>query len=138
MGALREIIAHFGGEFDHEELEHGAKSLEHVVEKVKDLAGALGAGLMIHEIKEFIFGLTEQAEALMQQADAFGMSTKEMQEWQGAANIAGVKTEYLDTAFKILARNVGKGGPAAAALAKLGVATKDASGEIRPVGDLFE
>jgi len=139
MSALRELLAHFGVEVDTKQVEHAHEGIEGLIGKLQKLAGVLAGAFVAKEAFEFVHALTEQAEALEQQAEAFGLSTTEMQQWQGAANIAGVKTEYLDNAFKIMAKNVGKGtGPAVEQLAKLGVKVKDAEGNVRPLGDLFE
>lgn len=138
MSALREILAHFSFEVDDKKVHEAGEGIEGMIEKVKGLAVAAGAAFMVKEIFEFAHGMAEAAIEVEHSAAAFGLSTTEMQEWQLAAKASGVSTETLDTSFKMLAKSVGGGvGPGVQALAKLGVQVKDASGQIRPMSDLF-
>ena len=137
--ALREIIAKFGIEVDTKELHEAGEGVEGMIEKLKKFAGAAAAAFMVKEVFEFATSMAEAAIEVEHSAAAFGLSTKEMQEWQLAAKISGVEVSTLDTSFKMLAKNVGKGvGPGVDALAKLGVKVKDASGQVRPMSALFE
>ncbi len=139
MSALREILAHFSVNVDTHELKEAGSLIGEGVESLKKFGEAAMDAFAVKELAEFIFGLTEQAEAIKRNADAFGLSTKEMQEWQGAAHLADVSAEDFAASFKIMAKNVGAGtGPAVEAIEKLGVKVKDAGGNVRPLGDLFE
>ncbi len=139
MSALREILAHFSFEVDDKKLHEAGEGIEGMIEKVKTFAAAAAAAFMIKEVFEFAHGMAEAAIEVEHSAAAFGLSTTEMQQWQLAAKASGVSSETLDTSFKMLAKNVGTGmGPGVEALAKLGVNVKDASGNVRPMGDLFE
>lgn len=139
MSALREILAHFSIEADDKELHEAAEGVDGLIEKLKHLGEAVAVAFMAKELFEFASGMAEAAIEVEHSAQAFGLSTTEMQQWQLAAKASGVSTESLDTGFKMLAKNVGAGaGPGVDALRKLGVTVKDASGQVRPMGDLFE
>lgn len=134
MSALREIIARFGISFDTAELKKGNTALENTIGAVKNFAGALGTGLALHAIGEFIIGLTEEADALAKQSAVLGLSLADMQSWNYAAAMQGVSAEALAASLAKLSG----GKYDAASLAKLGVTAKKSGGEMKTSGELLE
>lgn len=67
------------------------------------MLGLVGAGV----IGEFVKSNLESATALVKQADAIGISTDTLQEYQYVAKVSGVSTETLNTALTKFAKNVG-------------------------------
>ncbi len=136
-GALREIIASFGVEVDAHSLHEADEGIEGMIGKLKQFATVIGGALVIGEIKEFVFGLAEQAEAISKQSKLLGMGTTELQTWQGAAQIAGSSAEALSGAFRMMGKSIGDGsGAGAAKLKAWGVALKE-NGQNRSQGDIF-
>ncbi len=132
MSALREIIASFGVSFDAGELDKGNKKVEAGISLVGKLAGAVGAYLALGHVKHFVEGLFESADALNKQARVMGMSLGELQKWNYAADLAGVSADQLRGTFAKLA-----GGKGSKGLAALGIATKNANGELRPTPEIL-
>lgn len=100
MSALREIIAKFGISFDDAELKKGMESIKGGIKLLKGFAGALGVGLSLGAIKDFVVGITEQAVALDKQARYLRIGVEELQRWQQAAQIAGASSEALNGALE--------------------------------------
>jgi hypothetical protein len=141
MSALREILAKFSIDVDDKALAGANEKLEHGVNMLGNFAGALGIGMAVHAIKEFVVGLTEEAIAVSRQATAIGMSAAEMQSWQYAAKLSGVSSEALTAAMGRLQRAAAAagtgGGAQAAVFKKLGVSVKDTDGHLRTGGEVF-
>jgi len=82
------------------------------------------------------------ADRLLDLSDITGMTTDAIQEWQYVAKIAGVSTEAVTNAAEGLVRrlkDVGEeGSPAVKVLQGLGIASKDANGQIRNAGDIVD
>ena len=82
------------------------------------------------------------ADRLLDLADITGMTTDAIQEWQYVAKIAGVSTETVTNATEGLVRrlkDVGEeGNPAVEVLQGLGIASKDATGQIRNAGTIVD
>lgn len=133
MSVLREVIARFGVGFDTKELKDGNAAIVDGLGKLKDFAGALGGALALGAIKNFIGGLVEEADALNDQADALGLSTTELQAWSYAAELGGSSAEKLLAGIKRLQTGVSDKG-----LKELGIKTKEATGELRPMQDVVE
>ncbi len=135
MSAFREIFAHFGIEVDTEELKKGKSEVESFVETLKGVGEKVMAAFAVEKVKEFVFGMAEAAEKLELNAQALGISTGALQEWQFAASMSEVSAGQLTAAFMRLEKG-GKGG--AAGLASLGLSAKDAAGKSKPVTDLMD
>lgn len=133
MSALREVLAKFGISFDDKELRKGNAAITDGIDKVKAFAGAIGGALALGAIKDFIFHLVEEADALNDQAEALGLSTKELQEWSYAADLGGSNADALVAAFKRIGA-----GASAKGLQELGIKTTDAANEARIATDVFE
>lgn len=134
MSALREIIASFGVSVDDKELSKGHDKVESFVGKLREMGEVVVAAFAVEKVKEFVFGLTEEADALKKRSEALGMSVQGLQEWRYAAALSNVSAEALEKTFAKLS-----GGKFdAKGMAALGVKTKEANGEIRPTEDILE
>jgi hypothetical protein len=83
----------------------------------------------------------EYADGLMDLRDITGLSTDSLQEYENVARVAGVSFDGLTGTISKLTNQIpeiAKGtGPAAEAMAKLGVNVFDASGQVRDMNELF-
>jgi hypothetical protein len=112
-----------------EESASSLKSLEAMGEKVgetfKDLGKELLAGFGAEQIVEKIKGAVESMEQLALSAQKVGVSAKDLQELNVAANLTGTNAEGLNKALVILSKNMadlsGKAGPATKYLRDLGI-----------------
>jgi hypothetical protein len=132
--ALRDIFAHFGVDFDDKALKAGNSAITSAVEGLKGLAIATGGALMLGAIKNFVSDLTGEIAELDDQSRALGVSTQGLQEWQYAAKMSGAEAGELNAGLKKLSVAVEKGAPE---FKKLGIQTKDASGNARPLLDVM-
>jgi hypothetical protein len=126
-GALREILASFGFEIDHKELEKGEKHVHSFTAILGELGETVAAAFAVEKIVEFTHELLEEADALAKQSIALSVSASQLQGWQFAAKLSGSSAEEFNSAFTKFNKNVaeaGKGaGPAADALKALGITT---------------
>lgn len=80
------------------------------------------------------------ADALFDLEQQTGLTTDELQQWRAVAVHAGVGADTVADAVKRMSLRFGDSGPAAAevhaGLAALGVASRTATGELRPMGDV--
>jgi len=140
-GALREILAKFGFDVDTSKLDAAKTKTDGVVGGLKALAATIAGTALINGIRGFVSDLAEQAEQLRLTSQQLGISTEDLQRWQGAAKLAGVSNEGLSTGFKFLQKNAAEaataGGDAAAEFKKLGVNIKDSNGQIKPTSQLM-
>jgi hypothetical protein len=101
--------------------EMGAK----VGETFKDLGKELLAGFGAEQIVERIKGAVESMEQLALSAQKVGVSAKDLQQLNVAANLTGTNAESLNKALVILSKNMadlsGKAGPATKYLRDLGI-----------------
>lgn len=137
MGALREIAAHFGVEFDGKALEQGESVIEGFVGKLKGVATTVAAGFAVEKIFEFTVGLTETADALAKQSRVLGISMGELQEWGYIADLAGVKASQITGAITKL-NMAGSNKKVSAGIRELGIDMKDSGGNAKPAAKLFE
>lgn len=96
-----------------------------------------------------IAGLTALADEAREAADQvdklagkLGLSTTALQQYQFAANLAGIEQGEFDAAMRAFARNVGQAaigtGEAKSSLQALGVSLRDSEGRARSLEDVFE
>lgn len=71
------------------------------------LAGLAGAGLALRGFEQLSRGALDAAGALTDAARAAGISTDALQEYRGAAKLAGIEQATLDTAVQTFTRNLG-------------------------------
>lgn len=104
--------------------------------KVSGPIAALGGGLVALQKKT-----ADYADNVLDMADATGISTDSLQEFEHVARSVGVPTDTLTRAFSSMARRmsqVEKGsGPMAEAFEQLGVQARDANGEMRAGDDVI-
>lgn len=141
--ALREILAKFGIEFDTADAEKAEGAIEGLLSGVKKLAGELAGTAIAGGLVAMTREVANQADALYDQAEALGVSLRELQEWRWIGKAAGVEAGELNGALTkftqtVLAAADSAKGPAAAAFKALGVSVKDASGELGRPLDLIE
>src|SRR6478735_5505161 len=123
-GALREVLAIFGTEFDDKGIKDGEKGIAGLKNTLVEFGGILAGAFAVHKIVDFGKEILEQADTLAKQSQALSVSTQELQGWQWAAKLSGSSAEEFTAAFTKFNRNVaaaGAGtGPAAAAFKTLG------------------
>lgn len=82
------------------------------------------------------------ADRLLDLQDITGMSAKKLQEFQHVATVAGVNTEAVSNAVENLTRRLkgldSEGAKSSETLARLGIKTHDAAGNIRNAGEITE
>ena len=142
-GALREVLAVFGVEFDDSGLKKGNKGVDGLIGKLGGLAEKVAAAFAVHEIVDFTREILEQADVLAKQSSALGVSAEELQGWQHAAALSGSSAEEFSAAFVKFTKNVAEAGdeaagPAAQAFKALGVSVKDSSGKLGEPIDLLD
>lgn len=139
--ALREVLTHFQVEVDDTQLEKFEGGLGHLLEKVKSVGERMLAYLAIREVGEFFKGAIEAGAHLADMSERLGVSTKELQQFQYAAGLAGVDAEAAAHSFQTMNRMVGAaaegGGEGAKKFTDMGIQLKGADGKIRPVMDLL-
>jgi hypothetical protein len=140
-GALRALLVSFGFEIDTTELKRGEKEAESFASKLKEMAKLAVEAFALEKVKEFVEGQIEAGAQLKVTAERLGTTTDELQAMRLAAGEAGVSVEAMDTSLRFLNRNIGKAasgsGEQAQTFAKLGIALKDAQGNVRPTTDIM-
>jgi len=142
VAALRELLVQFTTAFDTTALENGERKVESVTGKLRQLGTALVSALAVSKIKDFVFGLADQADALRDQSRMLGMGIDDLQAWQHAAEKSGVAAEEFTASFVKFQRNIAEAaegtGPAAEAFKALGVQVKDGAGRFVESGILLD
>ncbi len=134
--ALRDILAHFGINVETDELEKGDSLVDKFQDKLVEVGKWVAGAFAINALKDFASELIATADSIGETSDRIGISTQALQEWEYAAKLSGIESDKLRSSIVKLGAGLGKG-TADKALKKLGVATKDANGELRGVGDVF-
>ena len=139
--ALREIVAHFGVDFETKELAKGDNLISGMVGKLKGFAVGLAGAFAVDKVVDFTNSLLHQADAIGDTSEQIGVSTRQLQEWGYIAKLNGAEAEDYTAAVRRLGAQLaeastGKG--SAQTFKRLGVSLKDARGELRPTGDVFE
>ncbi len=143
--ALREILAHFGFTIDRAGLDaagRGVERVKHATEGagaslnhfVEGLRGAV-AGVAAGAFAELTTQIAEQAAALQDTSEQTGLATDELQAWTLQAQLGGASAQDfvigLRKVSKELATGVDESGQQSKLFQHLGIATKDAHGEVR-------
>jgi hypothetical protein len=140
MGALRELLAFFKVDVDTKELEKGESAIEAFKGTLKEAAEVVAEAFAVDKIKEFVEAQIGAGAQLKRTAEQLGTETDELQALQLAAGEAGVSVDAMTAGLRFLNRNLGEaaqGGEKALVFKKLGIAVKDANGQIRPAGDVM-
>jgi hypothetical protein len=139
-GALREIAASFGITWEGSALERGVQSVEKAKGSLLVLGGFLAS--TAYALTRFATGFENDAGRLQDTANSLGLTTTQLQELQGAAVRAGLRTEQFGAAmqrFQQSAEAAAQGtGAQAEAFHKLGIKVKDGHGGIRSTNDLMD
>ncbi len=142
MGSLREILAAFTINVDKRGLEDGQKSVAGFIGTLKNAGTAIGLAFGVTKIKSFIDGQIAAAAALRRSSTTIGIGTQALQQFQLAAELAGVEGDSMTTALRFLNRNLSEAAHGSAEVSKqfasVGIATRDGSGQIRSAGDVLE
>jgi uncharacterized protein YbaA (DUF1428 family) len=117
------------------------ESARSFTETLKTGLEALGLDLTISAFKEMVTQTVESAASFGLLAEKTGISAKELSGFDYAAQQMGVSTDSLQTGLKLLSKNLVDASTgvrlSADAFKSIGVSTKDASGNIRPMGDVL-
>lgn len=149
--ALREILAHFGFDFDGGKADEADKKIKKVKgsaeETTRGVVGlqnafqALLAVGILRSVAGWVEGLADQGEALAQVSEATGLSTHDLQVWQFGAKKAGQDAEIFTIALRRLSAAAAGGadetGSQSKVFAKLGIQTKDATGHVKDLSVLL-
>lgn len=104
------------------------------------ILGALSAGALI--LKDSIASSVEYASSVDDVSKALGIGAESLQEFRYAAQLSGSSAQEMDNALSILNRNLanvaaGSNKNLADLLKHLGIATKDANGNLRTTADIL-
>lgn len=150
--ALREIIARFGIQFDGRPLDQGNRkidvtkdrlsTLEPLAKRVTSALGALGIAVggaaIVRQMSQFVAETIRIGDELDKTSRRLGISTQDLQAFSHAANLSGVSAEHARVGVATLNRQLyaanSRGGEAAEAFQRIGVAFNDAEGAVRPMG----
>lgn len=149
--ALREILVHFGFDFDGAAADAADKKVKKVktsadesARGVDALQGAWQALLavgVLRGVQSWVDGITNQAEALGQLSEITGLSTHDLQVWRFGAAKAGQDAEVFTLALRKLsaaaAGGVDETGSQSKVFEKLGIKTKDAQGKVKSLAELL-
>jgi hypothetical protein len=127
--ALREILASFGYEIDHAELNKGEAGVGHMIESLRHLGRSVGEAFAAYEVKEFVEKTIEGALQLNHAAIIAGTTAEKLQSLQFAAEASEVPVDALSMGLMRLQRSMFASGAGAqgagAAYAKLGLDQKE-------------
>lgn len=135
MDPLRELLAEFGFEFDTASALAAASSIEEVVSAASAFGAELLTGGVVAAAAYWVTTMAEVGAELDDVSQRLQMSATEVTEWHHAAQLSGVAASELDRAILATARAAATGG---AALRAIGVETRDAGGQARTTGQIFE
>lgn len=136
MSALREIFARFGVTFDTRPLEQGDRATSGLTESLRDLGGLLAGGIVATGLRSFVESSAEAANTLDRYSRTLGITTRELQAWGAAAHTVGRELDDVVDAMSTVQERARdavqdpKSDPALQ-LRLLGVAARDASGELK-------
>ena len=139
-GALREIAARFGIEFDDKALTKGVQSIGGAIDRLREFGQLLAANELVSRVREFADQFEEQAGRIEDTADTLGLSTTEMQALGYAAEQGGITAEQATAAWATLNRNIAGAAAGsktqAEAFRALGVSVKNSDGSTRSLLDV--
>lgn len=139
-GALREIAARFGIEFDDEELSKGVQSIGGAIDRLKEFGQLLAANEFVQRVREFANQFEEQAGRIDDTSQTLGLTAAEFQALGYAAEQGGLNAEQATASWATLNRNLAaaaQGSKAqAGAFSALGVSLKNADGTTRSMRDV--
>lgn len=141
MSALRSILALFQIKVDDKELKRGDKAVDSFGDKLSNFAKVAAGAFAVTKLKDFVVGAIEAGDALGDTADKLGISADELQKWQYAGKLTAASAEDVAQGLKFLNKNMGEASlgnkEAVETFQKLGLHTKDAAGNARPLTDVM-
>lgn len=142
MAALREILVAFGVTVDTKPLDAANQKTDDFKDKIGKVAGAVAAAFAVDKISDFVFSMVSAADAVGDQAARLNLSSQALEQWTYQAKFADLEASELNGVFDKLARTSVAAGDASSDQAKklkdLGVEVKDANGNFKDTGTLFE
>ncbi len=105
------------------------------LDTMRNAAAGVMAAFAGSAITSWVQGAIDGADALNDLAQQTGVAVKRMSEYRYAAQQSGTSMETLSTGFKALAKNIIDND---GALKQIGVATRDASGNLRSVDQVLD
>lgn len=109
---------------------------------MKRLAGAFAGAFAVRAIVQFGSESLALADSIGKTADSIGVSTTFLQQYQFAAQQAGIETEQFNKALRFFSKGVGEAdmgtGLAKQAFENMGISIKDASGQTKKSEVLFK
>jgi hypothetical protein len=139
--ALREVIARFGFEFDQAGLKRAQSGIAGVVGSLGTLGVALGAGVIVRGLANFVSDIVKAGDELGDTAAKLGVSAEALQRWRTAVDFAGGSADSLNQALFTVQKSAfeaAKGtGDAADTFKALGVSVKDQSGNLKDTETLL-
>jgi len=140
-GAIRELLAVFGFGVDTKELEKGENQLDKFLGKVQRVAEGIAAAFAIKEIYEFANAQAELLDRLDDTANALGLTTDRVQEFQFASRAMGDDADrllHLMGRMQVMQQEAIQGSASQTkAFAALGITTGQLKNEYKNADDLF-
>lgn len=137
---VRELFMKLGLAVDKSSFDKGEKALASVragLLAVGAATAAAGAALAV-----MVRQTADAGDRIDKTSQRLGLTRNELQEFEHVAALSSVGVDTLSDGLKDLgikaAEAARTGGPAAEAYWRLGISIRDASGRIRPTGELFE
>jgi ribosomal protein L12E/L44/L45/RPP1/RPP2 len=143
LGALR-----FGMSVDTAEFERAMKGAEGTLKRVAAVGAAVGTLLgnaltgAFHSLKESVKTAIESADKMDELAESIGITVEKLSGLRFAADLSGVGLDSLATNMTKLGRSMAESvaepaSTAARTLQAMGISATDASGQLRPINDVF-
>ena len=143
VGALRVTLG-----LDSAQFNSGMKEAQTGLQRFAGIAkaGALAIGTAMvaagGAMAMAMKGVIDRADQMYEASQSLGVAVEDLSRLQYAAELSGVSVEGLEKAIKKLSVSLfdasqNASGPAAKALADLGISATDASGNVRPVIDVM-
>lgn len=138
-GALREIAARFGIEFDDAELKTGVQSIGGAIDRVKEFGAILAANQVVQRIRDFANEFAAHATSLRESAQGMRVSAVDMQAFTFAAQEAGLNAAQASTSLGVFAETLRLATRSGAQQFRaLHVAIRGADGVARPFQDVLD
>lgn len=137
---LSEVLAKFSINVDTGPLKAGNAA----VDSFKGALGAIGpliaGAAVIGGIRSMVTEMVNMSDELTNTSNRLGISTNDLQQWEFFMTKAGGSAADVEPAFRNLQKNIaevgGETAKGADLLKTLGVNTKTAGGELRPMGEI--
>lgn len=143
--ALREILADFGFSIDTKAMDEAENGVSKLLKSVGGLGRALVAAAALFPIVKVVQWGLETATAIDAQdkfAAAIGASAREVAQWESIMADSGATVEQTRLGIRTFEKQVTAAAAGSAEAAKsmrlLGVRSRDAQGNLRPLGDRLD